>query len=123
MAEVAIRHCQGFIRPLAEDRAVGNIRGSCGTLQELRGCRKRERESRFKDVRGGRAFHSTPFQPPVVGSPEADGGMVSDALQGIGMVHDAPPLDYAQVVQNCRTRSSARVLESGAAHSSKRGRK
>ena len=89
--------------------------------QELRGCRKRERESRFKDVRGGRSFHSAPFQPPVVGSPEADGGMVSDALQGIGMVHDAPPLDYAQVVHNCRTRSSKRVMGSGAAHSSKRG--
>ena len=93
--------------------------------QELRGCRKRERESRFKDVRRGtsRSFRSAPFQPPVVGSPEADGGMVSDALQGIGMVHDAPPLDYAQVVHNCRTRSSKRVMESGAAHSSKRGRR
>ena len=60
--------------------------------QELQSCRKRERESRLKEPRGGRSFHSTPFQPPVIGSLEDDIGMVSDALQGVGMVHEAPPL-------------------------------
>jgi hypothetical protein len=32
--------------------------------QELKRCRKKERESRWEDVQqGGRVFHSTPFQP------------------------------------------------------------
>ena len=42
--------------------------------QELKRCRKKERETRWEEVRGGgRVFHSTPFQArPVVGPPEAD---------------------------------------------------
>jgi hypothetical protein len=55
--------------------------------KELQGCRKRERESR--QPRAGRAHHSEPFRPrPVVGSP-AD-AMAEEALQSVGMVHDAP---------------------------------
>jgi hypothetical protein len=55
--------------------------------KELRGCRKRERDSRQPGA--GTAYQSEPFRPrPVVGSP-AD-VLVDEALQSVGMVHDAP---------------------------------
>ena len=55
--------------------------------KELRGCRKRERDSRQPGA--GTAYQSEPFRPrPVVGSP-AD-VLVEEALQNVGMVYDAP---------------------------------
>ena len=86
--------------------------------QELKRCRKKERESRWEDVQQGeRVFHSTPFQPrPVVGSPEADDGtarMVSHVLQDIGMESEdarVPSPEIAQVMQGCKRRSDERVL-------------
>jgi len=73
--------------------------------QELQSCRKRERESRLKEPRAGRSFHSTPFRPPpVIGSQEDE--MASEALQSVGMVHGAPPV--AKVVSKPRSRPKRR---------------
>ena len=59
--------------------------------QELQSCRKRERESRLEPRAGRRSYHSEPFRPsPVVGSPADQ--MASEALQSVGMVHEAPPI-------------------------------
>jgi hypothetical protein len=55
--------------------------------KELRGCRRRERDARQPGA--GTAYRSEPFRPrPVVGS-RAD-ELAEEALQGVGMVHDAP---------------------------------
>ena len=99
--------------------------------QELKGCRKKERESRWKDVQQGeRVFHSTPFQPrPVVGSPEADDGTartVANVLQDIGMEADdarVPSPEIAQVLQSCKRRSDERALGPEEARRSMRTRK
>ena len=71
--------------------------------KELRGCRKRERDSRQPGA--GTAYQSEPFRPrPVVGSP-AD-VLVEEALQNVGMVYDAP---VANVVST--TGASTRVAK------------
>jgi len=58
--------------------------------KELRGCRRRERDSRQQGA--GTAYRSEPFRPrPVVGT-QAD-ELAEEALQGVGMVHDAPVAD------------------------------
>jgi len=55
--------------------------------KELKGCRRRERDARQPGA--GTAHRSEPFRPrPVVGS-RAD-ELAEAALQGVGMVHDAP---------------------------------
>ena len=55
--------------------------------KELKGCRRRERDARQPGA--GTAYRSEPFRPrPVVGS-RAD-ELAEAALQGVGMVHDAP---------------------------------
>jgi hypothetical protein len=55
--------------------------------KELKGCRRRERESRQPGA--GTAHRSDPFRPrPVVGS-RAD-ELAEEALRGVGMVHEAP---------------------------------
>ena len=101
--------------------------------QELKRCRKKERESRWEDVQqGGRVFHSTPFQPrPVVGSPEADDGnlparAVASVLQDIGMGADdarVPSPEVAQVSRGCKRRSDARALGPEETRESQRARK
>jgi hypothetical protein len=69
--------------------------------KELRGCRKRERDSRQPGA--GTAYQSEPFRPrPVVGSP-AD-VLVEEALQNVGMVYDAP---VANVVPTARASTRA----------------
>ena len=92
--------------------------------QELKRCRKKERESRWEDVRqGGRVFHGTPFQPrPVVGPLDAvllvDPNLparvqlVAEVLQDIGKGADArvPSPEVAQVLQDIKKRADARVL-------------
>jgi len=82
--------------------------------QELKKCRKEERNSRWQEVRGGgRVFHSTPSQPrPVVGSPDAvllvdpnlPARTVADVLQDIGKGADArvPSPEVAQVLQDTK---------------------
>jgi hypothetical protein len=74
--------------------------------KELQGCRKRERESRRPP--SGRAHHSEPFRSrPVVGSP-AD-AMAEEALQSVGMVHDAPPIANVVPKTGARTRGTKRT--------------
>ena len=50
--------------------------------QELKKCRKEERDNRWQDVQeGGRVFHSTSSQPrPVVGSPAAAPATVAEVV-------------------------------------------
>ena len=104
--------------------------------QELKRCRKKERESRWEDVQqGGRVFHSTPFQPrPVVGSsdavllvdPNLPARAVASVLQDIGMEADdarVPSPEVAQVLRGCKRRSDARVLEPEETRKSQRTRK
>ena len=77
--------------------------------KELRGCRKRERDSRQPGA--GRAHQSEPFRPrPVVGSPTD--AMAEEALQSVGMVHDAP---IANVVSKtgASTRATKRSKKGG----------
>jgi hypothetical protein len=64
--------------------------------KELKGCRRRERDARQPGA--GTAHRSDPFRPrPVVGS-RAD-ELAEEALQGVGMVHEAP---VAEVVPQAK---------------------
>ena len=73
--------------------------------QELQSCRKRERESRLEPRAGRRSYHSEPFRPPpVVGSPADE--MAEEALRGVGMVHEAPPIANAVPKSGVKTRSA-----------------
>jgi hypothetical protein len=67
--------------------------------KELKGCRRRERESRQPGA--GTAHRSDPFRPrPVVGS-RAD-ELAEEALRGVGMVHEAPVAEVVPPAKKVR---------------------